>query len=375
MSRLLKGFGLTLALLAVIAVTAWYTFFKGAEPSPAYRAPTACASRPEGSRWAADYTEHGSFGDSNDEWIQLVAGLEFTGERLIVYDALSSRIIELSPDLTHVNTWGREGRGPGELIPYPNLARSARVGATANGLAVFDAFAIHLFDSSRRFSGYLMKVGDTGLDTEASRIRITEEGILYDFGGYAHMNRTMRGTSPLLTVRYRTPIGHKDLLSVRTAAIPTEGPVLITRHQPKPLWDYAVGCVVAVSGYEDFVVATNLNGADVDTIPVPLSAPDPVRDSLPSFLGRGLQSKPTAPIKIRDVIIDPDGYAWLLPAAQEDGLANTRGVEIVRVSLQTGVVVHDTVPAFPTEFGVVGNYYAVVLDKSGIQRIVGYRAK
>ena len=47
----------------------------------------------------------------------------------------------------------------------------------------------------------------------------------------------------------------------------------------------------------------------------------------------GLSLKPTAPRRIDAMVIDPDGYAWILPYQHPDHLGES--VEVVRVALAT----------------------------------------
>lgn len=56
-----------------------------------------------------------------------------------------------------------------------------------------------------------------------------------------------------------------------------------------------------------------------------------------------------------DLILDPDGFVWLLPVQPDQPVPG--GVEVLRVPLGGGSVVTDTVPAFPRAFGPPGVYF------------------
>jgi len=86
------------------------------------------------------------------------------------------------------------------------------------------------------------------------------------------------------------------------------------------------------------------------------------RDEYARLLGmasKGEQGylEPTALRKLSGLVIDPDGYAWLLPTQDSTNVPGG-GVEVVRIALSTGAAERDTVPAFPAAFGEAGVFYA-----------------
>ena len=64
-------------------------------------------------------------------------------------------------------------------------------------------------------------------------------------------------------------------------------------------------------------------------------------------------------------MIDPDGYAWLLPTQDSTNVPGG-GVEVVRIALSTGAAV----PAFPAAFGAPGTFYARKNDRYTGEAIV-----
>jgi hypothetical protein len=77
--------------------------------------------------------------------------------------------------------------------------------------------------------------------------------------------------------------------------------------------------------------------------------------------------------QLSGLVIDPDGYAWLLPA-QDSANVPGGGVKVVRIALSTGAAERDTVPAFPAAFGAPGNFYARKNNRqTGEAVVVRYR--
>ena len=78
---------------------------------------------------------------------------------------------------------------------------------------------------------------------------------------------------------------------------------------------------------------------------------------------------PTALRKRSDRVIDPDGYAWLLPTQDSTNVPGG-GMEVVRIALSTGAAERDTVPAFPAAFGAPGTFYARKNDRHTSEALV-----
>jgi hypothetical protein len=79
--------------------------------------------------------------------------------------------------------------------------------------------------------------------------------------------------------------------------------------------------------------------------------------------------EPTAIRKLSGLVIDPDGYAWLLLTQDRTNVPGG-GVEVVRVALSTGAAERDTVPAFPAAFGAPGVFYARTNDRRTGEAVV-----
>ncbi len=160
--------------------------------------------------------------------------------------------------------------------------------------------------------------------------------------------------------RRETPI-----LSLRLEPAPRggNGVPFIGPEQAVPVWETRNGCVVASDGTGGWLVRADVDGTALDSLPLrlpELPRPRVDREQLGRLLGMagsrgGGYVEPSAPLKVALLSIDPDGYAWILPAQDTTGRG---GVEVVRMSLQDGRMERDTVPAFPDEFGAPGVFYA-----------------
>jgi hypothetical protein len=171
----------------------------------------------------------------------------------------------------------------------------------------------------------------------------------------------------------------RRVLSLRLAPLPLAmnrvpftGP-----EQAQPLWDIRGGCVVATDGTGAWLVRTSLANERLDTMRLTLpqvKAPYVDHEELARLMGMASKGSggyvgPTAQKRLSALVIDPDGYAWLLPW-QDSTHVRGGGVEVVRVSLATGAMERDTVPAFPAAFGAPGVYYARSYDRHTEEAVV-----
>jgi hypothetical protein len=118
--------------------------------------------------------------------------------------------------------------------------------------------------------------------------------------------------------------------------------------------------VVASDGAEPLLVYAPVGGRQ-DTARVPLPERVDRNENYAQKLGGVVPSgfqldEPSAPARLIDMVLDPDGFVWLLPVQPDDRIPG--GLEVIRVPLGGGVAVTDTVPAFPRAFGPPGVYYA-----------------
>ena len=250
---------------------------------------------------------------------------------------------------------------------------------------MFDGVAVHRYAADGRFLGraYDDAVRRSDLNDGSSSIAPMAGGLLSSWGGY-HV--------PVLREppdRYRWSIVHHSsgrpdtVISLQLAPLPQigggvgfEGPA-----QAKPVWGASRDCVVATDGGGAWLVRADFPRAGIDTLrfDLPDVAPPPIDEEEIARLsgrvgnGQGGYPEPTVERRISSLVVDPDGYVWVLP--WQDTAQAPAGLPIVRISLATGTAVHDTVRAFPLVFGRPGVFSARTDDQvSGVTEVVRYEA-
>lgn len=145
--------------------------------------------------------------------------------------------------------------------------------------------------------------------------------------------------------------------------------------QALPLWDTNGRCVVASDGAEPLLVYATLEGGRQDTASISLPARAARAEDYARHRGGVLPAgmrlaQPSAAARVRDLVLDPDGFVWLLPVQPRGGIPD--GVEVIRAPLGGGQTVVDTVPAFPRAFGAPGAYFAETDGPDGEILVVRY---
>lgn len=366
----------SLAVLLLLAACG-----RAPDPPPAKPVAAACVSRPEGSRWAGDYRESARFGDTDEEALGGwgLGGIAATEQAVYVLETEAASLWLLRPDLSVIRRVGRDGEGPGEWHPSGAgfLGGSARwVSASGDRVRLFEPTRIQEFDANGRFRRVVLNVTEkTGISFMQSRFVHVGDTLFYSSGGYDPMPGLIRtrgkgqpgqlrevvdGRYPW-TVRMRVDAEDRPLVQVGLTRLSNERMGLGPAHA-RPLWDTNGGCVVVSDGERPMLVYAPVGGRQ-DTLAVPV--PDRVEraaDYAEMMGGLGLPDgrleEPASPTRIRDLVLDPDGWVWLETVRPRD--RTFRGVEVVRVPLGGGHAVLDTVPAFPRAFGGPGEYYAEI---------------
>jgi hypothetical protein len=352
----------------------------------------ACVSRPEGSRWAGEYTSSAVFGDSQEEEMSgmVLAGISATDSIVYVLESNRVALWLLRPDLTVVRRVGREGRGPGEWQPFgpSNEGGTMRwVHASAAGVRFFEGERIQEFDQEGRFRRILVNGAlQAGISRVQSRLAFVGDTLLYSTGGYDVLSSIGRGRKGAVPGR-GDPVGGRSLWWVRMRVgedahdvlrlglMPLDRKAGVGPAQALPLWDTNGTCVAASDGAEPVLVYAPLGGGRQDSVRVPL--PDRVdraenyTEDMGGVLPPGVRlGQPSAAARVKDLVIDPDGFVWLRPVQPRGGVPG--GVEVLRVPLGEGQAVLDTVPAFPRAFGKPGVYFAETHDPDGAILVVRY---
>jgi hypothetical protein len=351
-----------------------------ARVAAAGEAPPQCASRAQGSRWASAgaYAETAAYGtDEAEHWLGDIGGVASLDGLVFVYDAGRARVVALDDALRPVRVFGREGKGPGELQPERDMGWRGRgwrwLDVADGSLAVFDGTRIQLFspDGTVAGEGFRGAIRSGVVTFETDRLRYWDGTLVAAAGGYRPDWR--KGARPNEWTLYRSGGRRADaILSLPLTPRPTSpGGVPFTGpEQAIPVWDMANGCILAGDGTRRPLLRSDIEGRQVDTLAIDL--PDLGRprvdveklERLMGMAGKGRSGgyvRPSAPRMIEAISIDPDGYAWILPV--QDSAAGGEGIEILRLSLGSGVTQRDTVPAFPIAFGSPGVFFARAGDR------------
>lgn len=360
--------------------------------TPARPVAGACVSHPEGSRWAGEYTATAVFGDSQEEEISgiVLAGISTTDSMVYVLESNRAALWLLKPDLTVIRRAGREGRGPGEWRPFGPSNEGGPmqwVHASATGVRLFEGERIQEFDQEGRFRRILVNAAlEAGISRVQSRLAFVGDTLLYSTGGYDVLGSIARGRKGAVPgredpvggrspwwVRMRVGTDSHDVL--RLGLVPLHRKAGVGPAQALPLWGANGTCVVASDGAEPILVYARLGDSRQDTVPVPLpdrvDRPENYSGDMGGLLPSNVRlGQPSAAARVKDLVIDPDGFVWLRPVQPRDGVSG--GVEILRVPLGGGQAVYDTVPAFPRAFGNPGVYFAETHDSDGAILVVRY---
>jgi hypothetical protein len=380
-----------LSQLASLSFTLLISACDGDSRQTATAQRASCESRAEGSRWATAgaYRQTAVIGNGETDWFNEIGGVAIRDDLVFVYDPPEGRITVLTEALTPVRSFGRRGGGPGEMTSFTAMGRlgpqwqwTAMAGDT---LIVFDGLAVHRFSPDGRFLGreYNAAVQRNDLNDGSPAIAWVNGALLSSWGGY--YLAALREPSD----RYRWSILHHtsgrpdSVLSLQLEPLPSrrQGVGFNGPEQARPVWGWSRDCVVAMDGSGGWLVRADLDGPGLDTVNFALpevelpriDKEELARVSGMASKGQGGYVGPTALQRVSSLVVDPDGYAWILPAQE---WTQASGLRIVRVSLATGQAEVDTVPAFPIAFGRPGVYYARTNSPiTGIAEVGRYEAQ
>lgn len=238
-----------------------------------------------------------------------------------------------------------------------------------------------LFDAEGDYHGNLItNPYDAGISVTMRGVRLTPYGLLFDSHAQELQGRGQANADSVpYQVRRWADGTESKVLEFQVAAYPHDhmGARFRGPNQAVPLWDVAGSCTVASDGASPWLVVASLDGRDADTLAIDLPDREPAGydrsalAELSAMAGGGRHiPEPTAIRRISGLILDPDGHVWLLPIQPDP--APEGGVEILRISIATGEMVVDTVPAFPAAFGPPGVYFATPrapLDEPVVARL------
>ena len=365
---------------------------------------TACSDRPDHSslaagssldpcrigsgvsRWSSgpdrEYVRVASVGDTDDVWFEQIGGIHASTHAVYVLDTGSARVMIFDHDLRLRGYFGRSGDGPGELresIPPGAAADGGSrrwIDGAGDELVVFDGRRLTLFTTNGNFVRTLIpSTAEIGLIAFTNRIRSSDGTVLFAAGGYDPFGGQWRSAAngPIMSIRQWNEGKVQDVFQLRLPPLPAarDGIPFRGPRQTAPLWDAVGDCVVVSDGNQPFVVVTSPSHpsvADTAWFELPpvgdASGHDEEVSSLLAAAGGGSDiPEPTAVRRIWDLIFDPDGHLWLLPAPTRADAES--GIEVLRLALESGHTRSDTVPRFPEAFGPPGVYFATGRDSLG----------
>lgn len=299
------------------------------------------------------------------------------GDRVFVLDGAAGVVRVLNDSLRPVRTTGRPGRGPGELerftMPTSHGGTQRWIAVQGDTLAVFDGARVNLF----RVDGTVLATWNPdrvrGASPMQSRIAHTGGELFFTAGGYDPMAGAKQQDFEIHATR-----GERPHAIARISLPPLPNAMGMSSEQARPRWDVRGRCVVLSDGTSPWLVRVDRETGVADTLPLPLPDRDPPpipeeerMASRQAGAGSGPPG-PSAPLLVRDLVMDPHGEVWIRPVQPDRPI---QGREVIRISPATGAVRTDTVPAFPLAFGAPGVYYAVEYTPDGVPVIVRYAAR
>jgi hypothetical protein len=349
-----------------------------------------CESRSTGSRWASQggYIVSAQFAGREEQPLWRILGVAAGDSLLYVYDGPNHTVEILDHSLRTRGHFGRSGQGPGEFGSqsrgiYPPDLTDRRIDIAGDSVMVFSGDRVQVFTAGGEYIGQLAEreIRNDQLSLFTMRIRYRDGRLNFADRSYRH-GRSVEERSRFSVIVSRKR-GPSEIRSIPAEPLPTTGgpigPTVVLREQARPIWDIEGGCIVLGDGSQGkLLVATTSQLDRVDTIrftlrDIPQPPYDPAQEAAMIAMasrGQAGRVKPTAPRRLDAITIDPDGYAWILPYQDPDHLGGD--IELLRVSLETGVAQWDTVPAFPVAFGRPGVYFGRALsaeDQAVIYRI------
>lgn len=334
-------------------------------------------SEARGSAGDVRYERTTTFGDGEADTLLSFAGMAAKDGLVYVLDGAAGVVRVLNDSLRPVRTIGRPGRGPGELerftMPTSHGGTQRWIAVQGDTLAVFDGARVNLFSVDGTVLAAWNPDRVRGASPMQSRIAHTGGELFFTGGGYDPMAGARQQDFEIRATR-----GDKPHPVASLALPPLPGGVGMSSEQARPRWDVRGRCVVLSDGTSPWLVRVDRETGAADTLPLPLPDRDPPpipedeRMASRQAGARGGIPEPSAPLLVRDLVMDPDGEVWIRPVQPTPA---PDGVEVLRVSPATGAVRTDTVPAWPRAFGAPGVFYAVETSPDGVPILVRYAAQ
>lgn len=276
---------------------------------------------------------------------------------LFVFDAGRGQITGLNSDFTIAWTSGRHGSGPGEFS-YQRVLAGDWMTANDSAIFVLDLRGVTEFGLNGE---YQRPVANAVPNVpRVDRIAIWNGSVVYALNDIDRAD----GRRALQTWHIDSGGKHELLRvdSIQELPLVSGRPVRgIYVMQAEPLWAVHGDCLFVSDGSSDWLIRAHLSEGLVDTIYLPTTPYPSLSDADRAHLERlrreasllGIRvgeahTRPTAPIKWNDMIVDAHGSIWLEPWRPE----STRDLpfESTIVNPNTGQTTSLTLPVFPAVF-------------------------
>lgn len=328
-----------------------------------------------------------------DSSLTPVAGIVNRGGETFAFDRIVGAVVRIAATGEVLRRLARSGRGPGELTPLTDYAVLSRTRASRDWLAargdtvvILDGNAFHRYLADGAYLGSTrvpaaVHEEATLYPRETARLRARSSDFVVDVTTIRHTpgdrTRPPSRAQALWVVRDSSA----RLWFRRAVAAPplTErGALVLSTIEARPLYDLAGDCAVLSDGGSPRLLLVSADGGRVDTVPIRTALREPRIDENEriarrlSGAGDAPLPPPSLPGRIRNLIVDPDGWVWLLPVQPE---GEGEGVEVIRIHLGSGEEYVDRVPVFPQLFVGRDAYRAIEVDSLGAVRVRSFKLR
>jgi hypothetical protein len=339
------------------------------------------------SRWstgAGEYHRAHVFGDG-ETWLEALTGIAADEAGVVLYDGAAARVHVLTSDLQVRHSFGRAGKGPGELA-VPLMTRfDNRQEFRANYLAmsdsvvyVFDGAHIHAFGRDGVYRDRVASSGSRIRTFSIFALQSTPAGLLFAYDS-ADISGTRRRS--LQTWRADGQSGPVLVHAHPLGVLPgTRGSFSTWSRDPRPLWAATSSCVFWSDGHSRTLYRLDTGSERIDTMRLPEHRvpPDDYDADTHGRLAERMGAQPPARrprnaplIRWSAMSVDPDGHLWIKPWYTGQRLAGP----VYRMD-PAGRVHRERVPAFPIAFGPPGTFYAREVDAGTDEvRVVRYELR
>lgn len=334
----------------------------------------ACVAREEGSRWvqaAPRMVPTARYG-SGDTWLATVAGVAYHEGKVFVFDEGKPALIELSADLAPVREFGRAGKGPGEIsggvyVPF-NIGASGYnyLGLGSDRIVFYDRHEVEVFDARGEFQ-YSVLLPDDSFEWEFGLIQVrplSPDALLAVIDSVDYTGRKPRRLQAWLLEGHGRSLRRRLLWEFEVPSDTGEALRSRTRRDAQPYWDRSGACQVATDGSTRVLFRYDERAGCADSLMLPdWGVPDWGKaagdGSAFSPVGRVAdRGRPAALARWTDLVVDPDGWAWVRAWTEDRD-----ELRIFAVSIASGEAVEVDAPAFPRAFGEPGVLYATVRNR------------